>query len=292
MILWPGYYDTEMPLEYDYNCPEECSEPKEEPYYCDTCQLAIQASMDQLLTDYFINLVVDGLTGPWFCDSHQDDLDCPEKVNMTIRDGLPLLASEMFSILDTGKVCNNAVPDSCPTNPPPPHDKWAKMARYVVHFSNHGALATISSREPTTSFPFANVFSMADGPLGQSSGTIYMYTTPLEISFQDLEEDDRASITLSLAQGEYCAHQGLDPQDPPCAHVCLTGRIERVVDQEEEEFARRALFSRHPNMEYWPGDHGFYFAKLNMTNIILLDWFGGAITVPLEEYYAANVDHP
>ena len=36
--------------------------------------------MDQLLTDYFINLVVDGLTGPWFCDSHQDDLDCPEKV--------------------------------------------------------------------------------------------------------------------------------------------------------------------------------------------------------------------
>jgi hypothetical protein len=29
-----------------------------------------------------------------------------------------------------------------------------------------------------------------------------------------------------------------------------------------------------------------------MTNIILLDWFGGAITVPLEEYYAAKVDHP
>ena len=45
------------------------------------CHQAEQkASMDQLLTDYFINLVVDGLTGPWFCDSHQDDLDCPEKV--------------------------------------------------------------------------------------------------------------------------------------------------------------------------------------------------------------------
>ena len=27
-----------------------------------------------------------------------------KKVNVTIRDGLPLLASEMFSILDTGKV--------------------------------------------------------------------------------------------------------------------------------------------------------------------------------------------
>ena len=28
----------------------------------------------------------------------------------------------------------------------------------------------------------------------------------------------------NVLQGEYCAHQGLDPQDPPCAHVCLTGR--------------------------------------------------------------------
>ena len=98
------------------------------------------------------------------------------------------------------------------------------------------------------SSPFANVFSMADGPLGESSGTvstmimiaimifftiffiiffmiffmifftiiftiffliffmtrtifqIYMYTTPLEISFKDLAVDSRASITLSLAQ--------------------------------------------------------------------------------------------
>ena len=82
-------------------------------------------------------------------------------------------------------------------------------------------------KELVLSFPFANVFSMADGPLGESSGTvstiiivvmitimfvivaiitifflfqIYMYTTPIEISFIDLAVDDRASITLSLAQ--------------------------------------------------------------------------------------------
>ena len=131
---------------------------------------------------------------------------------------------------------------------------------------------------------------------------------------------------ISNAQGDYCDHQGLDPQDPPCGHVCLTGRfniiiiiiffsifnaaviifiivikksttlpkrrnqmlsstnqcwksilcthpksllpsykititlvivmivtivirVERVLDPEEQEFARRALFSRHPNME-------------------------------------------
>ena len=30
----------------------------------------------------------------------------------------------------------------------------------------------------------------------------------------------------------------------------LIFRIERVLDPEEEEFAQRALYSRHPNMEY------------------------------------------
>ena len=38
--------------------------------------------MDQLLTEYFMDIVVDGLTGPWYCDTHPDDLDCPSKVGL------------------------------------------------------------------------------------------------------------------------------------------------------------------------------------------------------------------
>ena len=38
--------------------------------------------MDQLLTEYFMDIVVDGLTGPWYCDTHLDDLDCPSKVGL------------------------------------------------------------------------------------------------------------------------------------------------------------------------------------------------------------------
>ena len=43
--------------------------------------IRVQASMDQLLTEYFMDIVVDGITGPWFRDSHPDDLDCPAKVH-------------------------------------------------------------------------------------------------------------------------------------------------------------------------------------------------------------------
>ena len=50
------------------------------------------------------------------------------------------------------------------------------------------------------------------------------------------------------------------------------------------------LMFRHPEMPEWPVDHGWFFTKLNITNILLLDYFGGAITVPVDEYFRATVD--
>ena len=35
-------------------------------------------------------------------------------------------------------------------------------------------------------------------------------------------------------------------------------------------------------------DHGFYFTKLDIETIFVLDWFGGIETVSLEEYYNAS----
>jgi len=174
---------------------------------------------------------------------------------------------------------------------PPPHDQTARMARYVCHQSNWGAMATISARTPTVGFPFANVFSLSDGPIGESTGTPYIYATPMEISFHDLRPNPQASITMSLAEGNYCTEKHYDPMDPRCAHIILTGNMVSVPkDSEEGEFAKRALFSRHPVMPDWPKNHGWFFTKLNITNVIVLDFFGGAITVPLEDYFNATVD--
>jgi len=172
---------------------------------------------------------------------------------------------------------------------PPPHDQEAKMSRYILHNSNYGAMATISNRDPIKGYPFANVFSFSDGPLGQSSGIPYIYTMPQEISSIDLEVDPRASLTFSLAQSSYCKEGGFDPQDPRCAHVIFTG-IFTKIDKESEEWgvAQEALFSRHPDMEFWPEDHGFFFAKIDIEDIQLLDWFGGVVHVDVEEYWKAD----
>ena len=117
-------------------------------------------------------------------------------------------------------------------------------------------------------------------------------------------------MSVSLAQGEYCDSNNLDPEDPRCAHVIFTGRMQVVrtrsynsymgsnsyieifqvkANSTEEAFARNALFKRHPEMSTWPDSHGWFFAKMNMTSIIVLDYFGGVKPVAVKDYFNADI---
>merc|ERR1712126_685339 len=176
-------------------------------------------------------------------------------------------------------------------NGPPPYTETARMARYIVHYSEWTSIATISIQEPIKGYPFANIFSMSDGSsVANSSGVPYFYVPSLEMSVHDLKKDSRISATMSLAQGSYCKQKNLDPEDPRCAHLILSGRFMPIKKgSKEEDFAKDALFSRHPAMKDWNSpSHGWFFAKVNITNILLLDYFGGAATIPVEDYFKAT----
>ena len=47
-----------------------------------------------------------------------------------------------------------------------------RMARYISHNSDWAAMATVSAREPTVGYPFANIFSVSDGPVGKMNQTV------------------------------------------------------------------------------------------------------------------------
>ena len=112
----------------------------------------------------------------------------------------------------------------------------------------------------------------------------------MEMSVHDIHVNNQISLAMTLAQGNYCKKQGLDPQDPPCARVILTGNTTKLEqDSDEAKFAKKAIFARHPNMIDYPHDHEFYFAKMNIEHICLLAWFGGATHVPIEDYFNAEL---
>ena len=63
----------------------------------------------------------------------------------------------------------------------------------------------------------------------------------------------------------------------------------QVTESTEISRARHCLFSRHPAMASWPKKHRWFFAKLNIKQIQLLDFYGGISNVPLQEYYSAKL---
>ncbi|XP_008557608.1 protein CREG1 [Microplitis demolitor] len=168
----------------------------------------------------------------------------------------------------------------------PPDDHPALVGRYVVNQSNWTSVATISRQQGINSFPFVNVVALSDGPRGNGSGVPYMFLTPLDFTSKDLKEDPRATLMVTLAQGSYCTQKDMEPIDPRCARTILSGKVKKI-DPKSSEFAvaQNAIYERHPSLRYMPTDHDFYFAKLKIFFIAVLDMFGGAKFVSVKDYF-------
>ena len=179
---------------------------------------------------------------------------------------------------------------SNPAPKPPPWKDKARTARYVLHISEWGSLASISTQHSIPGFPYANIFSTADGIIGNcSSGTPYFYMTSMDVTAKDLEVFPGATFVVTEAQSEICKNAALDPESPACARVMLTGYVQKVVDPKELLIAQDYLFTRHPKMETWPKGHHWYFGKLQIKHIQLLDWYGGISNVEVEDYYKVKL---
>lgn len=155
------------------------------------------------------------------------------------------------------------------------------MARWLVTSNSWGVVSTVSIH--LNGIPFGNVASYSDGPDGNSTGVPYFYLSALDPTPRDVAVIPYASLTVSEAPLGTCG--STDVENPTCAKITLSGQMYLVVeDTEESDFAALALFSKHPEMEDWPKDHNFKFYGLKIQDIFLIDWYGGAKTLSVDEY--------
>ncbi|KAG2448849.1 hypothetical protein HYH02_006200 [Chlamydomonas schloesseri] len=96
----------------------------------------------------------------------------------------------------------------------------------------------------------------------------------------------RATTTTITTTNGPCG--ALDPEDPACARATFVGRVLRVPEQ-DRSMAQTAMFARHPAMADWPTGHQFDFYELHVTEVHLLDWYGGMSIVDANDYYSAEV---
>ncbi|GAB2276588.1 hypothetical protein Dimus_011304 [Dionaea muscipula] len=163
----------------------------------------------------------------------------------------------------------------------PNHKDAAAFARWLASENSWGILSTISS--DLGGAPFGNVVSFSDGFPGKGSGFPYFYLTTLDPTAKYALKDHRSSLTISEYPLGTCGKK--DPENPSCAKMTLTGKLTLVDGSSKEaEFARSALFSKHPEMKDWPEDHNFLVFKLDIEDIFLINWYGGPKPLTVDEY--------
>ncbi|GAB4854818.1 hypothetical protein Ancab_023402 [Ancistrocladus abbreviatus] len=122
-----------------------------------------------------------------------------------------------------------------------------------------------------------------DGLPGDGYGVPYFYLTLRDLTAINALKDSRSSLSISeLPLG---TSGNMDPENLTCGKMTLTGRLKKLESGSEEvELGRKYLFSKHPEMQYWPPSHGFEVFKLDIEDIYLLNWYGPATKIPVEEY--------
>lgn len=186
------------------------------------------------------------------------------------------------------ELTNNEVTD----NGPPPHTEYAKMARYLVHKAEWVSMGSLSTVEAIKGYPMVNIIAAADSARGaKSTGTLYFYLTMLDYTAQDLSKDNRLTVLLSMDQDLDCSKRGIDPMEPTCARIMISGRAVKLEEGTDEfTFGKNAMFSRHPAAKHWLDTHNFFLCKLDIVQIAVLDYYGGPHYVTVEEYMKADPD--
>ncbi|XP_027301745.2 protein CREG2 isoform X4 [Anas platyrhynchos] len=134
--------------------------------------------------------------------------------------------------------------------------------------------------------PLRHVLGRAAAACSPATTPGASWPPPGKDNVADLLKDPVASLTLPEADGNFCRKNAVDPEDPRCARLTLTGQMV-TVPPEETEFAKQAMFSRHPVIRKWPHSYEWFFMKMNIERIWLQSWYAGVSAVPVEEYLKA-----
>ncbi|KAK5649498.1 hypothetical protein RI129_000527 [Pyrocoelia pectoralis] len=173
-------------------------------------------------------------------------------------------------------------------SPPKPTDH-ALVARHVLHNCAWGALSTVSTIPSIESYPYTSLESIVDGFDEKGNGVPYFFVTSLDQSIKDIQADNRCSVMATLAELDWCSKNNLDPEDPRCQRVVLSGTFVWVDNTTQEHtMALENMFKKHPQFKYWPDIHSFNIAKMEVKQVTLFDWFGGLKLIDLKEYFNAN----
>ena len=110
----------------------------------------------------------------------------------------------------------------------------------------------------------------------------------MDQSIIDLSFHNYLSLSISEFQNGICSALNLDPEDPRCSRLTISGSLVKVPSTNEDyDQIMSKMIERHPQVVNWK-DLNFYLVELEIKRIWLIDYFGGGYNMPLKDYYAGT----
>ncbi|XP_013117035.1 protein CREG1-like [Stomoxys calcitrans] len=167
----------------------------------------------------------------------------------------------------------------------------AMVARRLVHQTNWAAISTISTHRKLKDYPMVQILSINDyDAKKQSTGRIQFLLTNLDFTGKDVKQNNKVSLLFNDEQLLHCSEQNLDPMEPTCARTIISGEVKRMDEnQKDYQEALASFVARHPASQKWLDKHNFYLCELEITNIFVLDFYGGAHNIKPDDYYKVEL---
>ena len=101
------------PCSYLHNCCSLIVNYYPRPLTCDGCKTGIRLSIAQLLSEEFINGIIEEVSGDEGCGQEKEPEKCRAVVAELIPLALPAIASSYDQNKDAPEICNKAVKGIC-----------------------------------------------------------------------------------------------------------------------------------------------------------------------------------
>lgn len=94
---------------------------------------------------------------------------------------------------------------------------------------DYTSLGTISTLDNIKGYPMVNIVSVSDSVRGEkSTGDIYFYLLNIDYTTHDLKAENKLTALFSNDQDLTCEKRGVDPMEPTCSRVMITGYVAQV----------------------------------------------------------------
>ena len=108
----------------------------------------------------------------------------------------------------------------------------AKVARTLVHQANWASVGSLSTNSIVKGYPMVNIVSIDDNTANSvSTGRIHFLLTDLDFTGPDWRNNNKVTFMFTDEQTLNCKNKGMDPMEPTCPRVMISGKVLEVIEE-------------------------------------------------------------